>query len=269
MNSNFENYVTYFYKCSTITNICFRKLLFLSKYVIIKVYGKTAIGSSPIVETSIHIERRTIMKKNAVAIMLVVVLVAVLNGCAGLRGTVNELRGDITGNTYKIDTFDNFGNRTMTTHGQKINVTPNVVEEQSYSSDGGWISTKTLSAVITINVDGHQVISSGDTMIFYEDGLEPIVDFTLEEINSYSEGKLEENTIISGIVNRYRNWFGKSEIIIIKSQMGTPIYAFEGNEVYWNVPDNLPKFTKLTVDGKQLYIHRANFQIVDKALIGE
>ena len=51
--------------------------------------------------------------------------------------------------------------------------------------------------------------------------------------------------------------------------MGTPIYAFEGNDVYWTVPDNLPKFTKLTVDGKQLYIHRANFQIVDRALIEE
>lgn len=209
------------------------------------------------------------MKKNAVAIMLVVVLVAVLNGCAGLQGTVNELRGDITGNTYRIDTFDNFGNKTMTTHGTKINVTPNIVNEKSYSSEGGWGTVQTLSAVININIDGHQIASSGDTLIFYEDGLEPIVDFTLEEINSSSEGKLEENTIISGIVNRYRNWFGKSEIIIIKSQMGTPIYAFEGNDVYWTVPDNLPKFTKLTVDGKQLYIHRANFQIVDRALIEE
>lgn len=209
------------------------------------------------------------MKKNAVAIMLVVVLVAVLNGCAGLQGTVNELRGDITGNTYRIDTFDNFGTKTLSTHGQRINVTPNIVEEQSYSSDGRWITTKVLSAVITINVDGHQVISSGDTMIFYEDGLEPNVDFNLEEINSSSEGKIDENTIISGIVNKYRNWFGKPVVIVIKSQMGTPIYAFEGNSVYWEVPDNLPKFTKLTVDGKQLYIHRANFQIVDRALINE
>jgi hypothetical protein len=49
--------------------------------------------------------------------------------------------------------------------------------------------------------------------------------------------------------------------------MGPPIYAFEGDSVYWSVPDNLPKFTKLTVDGKQLYIHRANFQIVDRVLI--
>lgn len=201
--------------------------------------------------------------------MVMMMSIPLLSGCAGLHGTVNELRGDITGNTYRIDTFDNWGNKTMSTHGQKINVTPNIVEEKSYSSEGGWITTQTLSAVITINVDGHQITSSGDTMIFYEDGLEPNVDFILEEINSISEGNLEENTIISGIVNKYRNWFGKSEIIIIKSQMGTPIYAFEGDDVYWQVPDNLPKFTKLTIDGKQLYIHRANFQIIDRELIGE
>ena len=95
------------------------------------------------------------------------------------------------------------------------------------------------------------------------------VNFKLEEINSSSEGSWDEYTIFSGVVNKYKNEFGKSEVIIIKSQIGTPIYAFEGNDVYWEIPDNLPKFTKLTVDGKQLYIHRANFQIVDRALIYE
>ena len=206
------------------------------------------------------------MKKTFLVTSLIA-LTIVLTGCAGLHGTVNELRGDITGNTYRIDTFDNFGNKTMTTHGTKINVTPNVVDEKSYSSETGWGTIQTLSAVITINIDGHQIASSGDTMIFYEDGLEPIVNFTIEEINSTSDGDIADNTIISGIVNKYRNLFGKADIIVIKSQMGTPIYAFEGNEVYWDVPDNLPKFTKLTVDGKQLYIHRANFQIIDRELI--
>ncbi|MDB6460525.1 MULTISPECIES: DUF5052 family protein [Blautia] len=31
-----------------------------------------------------------------------------------------------------------------------------------------------------------------------------------------------------------------------------------------NVPEDLPKMTKLMVDGKALYIHRANYQINDK-----
>ena len=51
--------------------------------------------------------------------------------------------------------------------------------------------------------------------------------------------------------------------MVIKSQLGQPITAYSGDEVYWKVPDDLPKMTKLMIDGKALYIHRANFQIID------
>lgn len=206
------------------------------------------------------------MKKNFCLLLLITSLMFSLSGCGLFDNTVNELRGDITGNTYTIDTFDNFGKQVMTTHGQKINVTGNIVDEQSYSSDGGWGTVETLSSVITINIDGSQIISCGDTMIFYEDGLVPDVSFEEEDINSTADGILD-NTIISGLVNKYKNYFGKPVVVVIKSQTGYPLYAFSGNKVYWEVPDNLPKFTKLTVDGKQLYIHRANFQIIDKDLL--
>ena len=74
------------------------------------------------------------MKKIFCLFVLIVSLIFSLSGCALFDSTVNELRGDITGNTYTIDTFDNFGKQVMTTHGQKINVVGNIVEEQSYSS---------------------------------------------------------------------------------------------------------------------------------------
>jgi hypothetical protein len=69
------------------------------------------------------------------------------------------------------------------------------------------------------------------------------------------------------MVNSIKNKFGKPMVVVIKSQMGAPIYAFSGNKVYWEIEDDLPRFTKLMIDGKALYIHRANFQIVDKALL--
>ena len=43
--------------------------------------------------------------------------------------------------------------------------------------------------------------------------------------------------------------------------------AFSGECFYWVIPEDLPKMTKLMIDGKALYIHRANFQIIDKELI--
>lgn len=48
---------------------------------------------------------------------------------------------------------------------------------------------------------------------------------------------------------------------MIKSRLGQPIAAFSGDDVYWEVPEDLPKMTKLMIDGKALYIHRANYYI--------
>ena len=68
------------------------------------------------------------------------------------------------------------------------------------------------------------------------------------------------------IVNKYKNAFGKPQVVVIQSQLGVPICAFSGKDVTWEIPDDLPKTTKLMIDGKALYIHRANFEIIDKTL---
>ena len=58
-----------------------------------------------------------------------------------------------------------------------------------------------------------------------------------------------------------------SPVVVIESQLGQPITAYSGDEVYWSVPKKLPKMTKLMIDGKALYIHRANYQIIDSSLL--
>jgi len=58
-----------------------------------------------------------------------------------------------------------------------------------------------------------------------------------------------------------------ARLVIIQSQLGNPICVFSGNDVSWDIPKNLPKTTMVTIDGKVLYIHRANFSIVDMELI--
>ena len=110
------------------------------------------------------------------------------------------------------------------------------------------------------------LISFGDTCFFYDKRLTPEYEFYLDQIDSESSGILD-STLISGRVNSIKNEFGKPMVVIIKSQMGAPIYAFSGDKVYWEIQDDLPRFTKLMIDGKALYIHRANFQIIDKSLL--
>ncbi|MGN0415770.1 MAG: DUF5052 family protein [Agathobacter sp.] len=41
----------------------------------------------------------------------------------------------------------------------------------------------------------------------------------------------------------------------------------EEDDVYWEIPDDLQKMIKLMIDGKPLYIHQANFQILHTALL--
>lgn len=206
------------------------------------------------------------MKKKIVVIIAFMLLLAtLLTGCAGFKSDVNSLNGSITGNTYECQFFSNHGQKFMTMSGQKIDINENTVRERIYT-DKGWGYTKTLSSVITVTVDGNEVESCGTTILFIEDGLTPDVDFTMQDITSVAQGILD-NTIIANTVNRYKNWFGKSRVVVIQSQMGDPIMAFSGDEVYYTVCEDLPKTTKLMIDGHALYIHRANFQIIDKDLL--
>ena len=204
-------------------------------------------------------------KKIVIVIALMLLLATLLTGCAGFQSDVNSLNGSITGNTYECQFFSNYGKKFMTMSGQKIDINENIVRERIYTNKG-WGYTKTLSSVVTVTVDGNEVESCGTTILFIEDGLTPDVDFTMQDITSVAQGILD-NTILANTVNRYKNWFGKSRVVVIQSQMGDPIMAFSGDEVYYTVCEDLPKTTKLMIDGHALYIHRANFQIIDKDLL--
>ena len=206
------------------------------------------------------------MKKRLPACITVLLLATCLTACAGFKSGFNDLKGSITGNTYRCEFYTNSGEKFMTASGTNIDLSENVVEERSYSSEGGWGYTETLSSVITITIDGHQMESCGSTILFVEQGLEPDVDFTVEDIQSQANS-LTDNVFIAKTVNEYKNYFGKSVVVVIQSQLGDLITAYSGEDVYWEVCEDLPKTTKLYIDGKALYIHRANFQIIDKALL--
>lgn len=209
------------------------------------------------------------MKKKIVTAVLIASLTVVgLSGCALFDNEVNELNGSITGNTYNASFYSNEGKKFMDMSGQKIDLKSNIVKEKSFSSSGEWGYVQALSSVVTVTIDGKEVESCGSTMIFAESGLNPEVDFKSQEvINSTTDGSLGDNVIIASVVNKYKNYFGKSRVVVIQSQLGDPICAYSGDEVYWQVCQDLPKTTKLMIDGKALYIHRANFQIIDKNLL--
>ena len=205
--------------------------------------------------------------KALLATIICICTITWLTGCAANDDYMNDVKGNLSGNSYTIYTYDNYGQKVMTTTGDKINIAGNKTKSKGYDSEGNETTSYDVSSVITILIDGKEIESCGDTCIFEQKGLKPEVDFTQEDIISHSTGKISENTYIAGIVNYYKNYFGKSRVVVIKSQLGQPIAAYSGDEVFWKIPDDLPKMTKLMIDGKALYIHRANFQIIDKELL--
>lgn len=205
--------------------------------------------------------------KELLATIICICVITGLTGCAANDDYMNDVKGNLSGNSYTIYTYDNYGQKVMTTTGDKINIAWNKTKSKGYDSEGNETTSYDVSSVITILIDGKEIESCGDTCIFEQKGLKPEVDFTQEDITSHSTGKISENTYIAGIVNYYKNYFGKSRVVVIKSQLGQPIAAYSGDEVFWKIPDDLPKMTKLMIDGKALYIHRANFQIIDKELL--
>ena len=206
-------------------------------------------------------------KKRIITTVITVIFTIGLTGCALFDSEVNELNGSIKGNIYDIGFYSNEGENFMNMTGENINMSSNTVKEPVYS-DGSWGYTEAMSSVVTVTIDGKEVESCGSTMIFAEDDLKPEVDFQNPElIQSESDGLLTDYTFIAGIVNKVKNNFGKSRVVVIQSQLGNPICAYSGDEVYWKVCQDLPKTTKLMIDGKALYIHRANFQIIDKDLL--
>lgn len=202
---------------------------------------------------------------NIIRMAFLVILVSVaLSGCAQIQNWMNNVREGLVGSDFTIIQYDHFGEPTMRIHGDSVAV--GLLENESNLDVE---STGFESEVLELTVDRNQVFTVGDTCIIAEDGLDLVTDFS--SINTDIDAADGLLAFISGdrLVNNFRNSIGKEMVVIIKSQMGVPIGIYQGDDVYVSVPDDLPKTTQLTIDGKQLYIHRANYTIVERDMLDD
>lgn len=202
---------------------------------------------------------------NIIQMAFLVILVSVaLSGCAQIQNWMNNVREGLVGSDFTIIQYDHFGEPTMRIHGDSVAV--GLLENESNLDVE---STGFESEVLELTVDRNQVFTVGDTCIIAEDGLDLVTDFS--SINTDIDAADGLLAFISGdrLVNNFRNSIGKEMVVIIKSQMGVPIGIYQGDDVYVSVPDDLPKTTQLTIDGKQLYIHRANYTIVERDMLDD
>lgn len=183
--------------------------------------------------------------------------------------------------TFVADLYDNHGTPWLSVEGKSFDIKPNKVKEYSYSTDGSWIYEYTLSSVVSVEVDGKNIETCGSTVLIYDTRLQKLdieipekiiaEDVSLNEnseINSPEDYNFEEYWTINWWwrTKKLNNESTKARAVIIQSQEGDPICMFQGDNVSWDIPKNLPKTTEINIDGMKLYIHRANFAVVDLTL---
>lgn len=200
-------------------------------------------------------------KRFSILAGLLILVLITLSGCAAISAFTNKIQGKLIGDDYKILSYDEFGNNTLTAQGRNISIG---LFENFANKDA--TSNGFKSEVLDITVEGKQLLHVGSTMIFAEKGIDMIKDYDMEYLKNAATTGQGTLVNVDRTINSYMNLVGKNKTIIVKSQMGIIIGVYQGNKVLVEVPADLPKMTRLIVDGKSLYIHRADYDIFDSGL---
>lgn len=196
-------------------------------------------------------------KKKVLSLLLVIVLiVGCIGGCASLGSWLQSLKGELFGNSYTIWEYDNFGECVMTLKGDKIALEGEVDENGELAS-----------SYINITVDGHEWEHVGGTLVFCQNDVDMITNFQVPDKIIESDEDSSGLIAIDRVVNNYKNMIGKKRVVIVYSQTGAPICMFQGDKCYTEVPEDLPKTTQIYIDGDLVYVHRANIDILDAELL--
>lgn len=209
--------------------------------------------------------KKTNIKRILGVAICVCLVLTLLTGCSWFSNEMKNIKGELIGNRFAIDFYDNFGNKIVTMEGKKVGIESNYIQTKAVDSEGEKSTNYELSSVITMTIDGNQVAQTGNTVIFAEYGIKKLEDFTLpSDITTNGSGTIN---IVDRNINDIKNLLGTSKVIVVCSQLGVPIAVYGGENVYWEIPDDLPKTTKINIDGLALYIHRANYILLDSDMI--
>ncbi len=113
------------------------------------------------------------------------------------------------------------------------------------------------SSVIQITIGTKEMHHVGSSMIIAAKGLENIFDDDAQTVDA--------QTIQRGlpVINSF---VGKEKVVLIRTQNGTPLATYGGNNVSLYKTD-VPKSTGLLIDGQYVFVYRCDYTIYDLALL--
>lgn len=221
------------------------------------------------------------MNNKIAGIALALSIALTMPGCVdGTTTVISSNEFETVPVSYEALMYDNSGNNFLNFTGNSFTIEPNKAKQWGWNTDGSWTSWYETSSVVTIGIDGNYIQSCGSSVLFKDTRLEMLEIPT--ELNT-KEASREDGYDVSvsgrsiGTYYGLKNWWydmrekGQhgQKLILVQYQDGYNIGAFMGDDVTWEVEENLPKTTKIMIDGLPLYIHRCNFTIIDSQLIDD
>lgn len=225
------------------------------------------------------------MRKKILAFAFVIGVTFGLCGCNDMETTIitsdtnTKQQQEPEKISFLADFYDNHGVCWLSVEGTTFSISPNKVKEYYFDTGGNWTYKWTMSSIMSIDIDKQSIESCGSTVVFADSRLEKFnIDIPKEIASSTGvTATVETPTDLSVEDWITLDWWWRtkdienkthgSKIVIVQSQEGDNICMYCGDEVTWDIPKNLPKTTQVTIDGMPLFIHRANFAIIDKALL--
>ena len=157
-----------------------------------------------------------------IVVSMAMLIACMTTSCAWFDNEMKNIKGELIGNKFNIDFYDNYGDNILTIHGKKVGIEANYVKTKSVNSDGESSTNYELSSVVTITVDGNQVNQTGNTVIFAEEGLEKVEDFELPDDVTGSGGTINA---IDRNINKIKNILGTSKVVVILLFMAEKMYT--------------------------------------------
>ena len=202
------------------------------------------------------------MKKKLLLLLTCGFTCVFLAGCQAVDNYLKNLEEDFDGLTMVVRTFDEDSQVIDRIEGKSMSISRNT-DFDKYK-DG---ETASLGQVVKITIGKHEIDHVGSSLVAEEKGLRDIFAEYRKTVDLKNDNS--DIPIINRIVSAYKNDFtGKSKVILIRSQKGTPLATYSGDKVSINDSD-IPNTTELLVDGKRLLIYRCDYTIYDLALLQE
>lgn len=217
--------------------------------------------------TALPRSRHTVFARIAAAFIVIVAAVIIgslIVGCAALSQGFEKFEQAWNGVPATFTTYTQAGELVDEVRGTSFRVTrDDRFDSTSTASDGSTSSNKD-SKVLLISLANGSMSHVGSTAILAEDGLAPIAGAqTSLRFENYQPGV----PWINDIVEKTRGLTkGKAKLIMVRSQDGTPIAVYAGTTVE-PFATEVPSSTWFRVDGKMLWVYRADYTTVDIALL--